>query len=102
MEVGFRKVRAALLRGETTDEACAVAKADASFAGTMRRNLVAMLKDIGLHHALGSHRSVTFEADRKATLAPLHLQKAVRLPEGQARDIGPRLMFFRICLIEIR
>ena len=79
MEVGFRKVRAALLRGETTDEACAVAKADASFAGTMRRNLVAMLKDIGLHHALGSRIAMV---QRYAHPGEQHKIEAVRKMEG--------------------
>ena len=54
MELAFRSARAALVNGETGAEACGQAKAQASFAGTMRRNLVSMLADIELHHWLGT------------------------------------------------
>ena len=43
MEIAFRSARAALVNGETGVEACRQAKAQASFAGPMRRNLISML-----------------------------------------------------------
>jgi hypothetical protein len=48
MEISFRVARRALLRGAAPEEASWKAKLEASFAGTMRRNLIAMLNDLGL------------------------------------------------------
>jgi hypothetical protein len=49
----LRTARAALQRGLPDAEAMSLAKADASFAGPMRANLVAMLDHIGVAGALG-------------------------------------------------
>lgn len=48
MEIGFRQARAALRDGQSASEASRRAKAAASFAGTMRKNLVKMLDQTGL------------------------------------------------------
>lgn len=77
MEIGYRTARAALVKGETGAEACRQAKAEASFAGPMRRNLISMLADIELHHWLGmSDPAMLF--DRYLSL--LHTTSAIRYP----------------------
>lgn len=53
MEIAIRFARASLVSGGTNSEACIGAKAHASFAGTMRVNLIAMLNGIGLREELG-------------------------------------------------
>lgn len=53
MEIAIRSARAAIVSGRTNSEACVEAKANASFAGTMRLNLIKMLNEIRLHEALG-------------------------------------------------
>jgi hypothetical protein len=53
MESAFRQARAALKNGLTASEALQKAKVEASFAGSMRNNLVTMLNEIHLSDALG-------------------------------------------------
>lgn len=53
MEIAIRSARVSLISGGTISEACVEAKAHASFAGTMRVNLLAMLNGIGLREGLG-------------------------------------------------
>ena len=77
MEIAFRVARAALVNGKTGAEACRQAKAQASFAGPMRRNLLSMLADIELHNWLGmSDPALLFDSD----LSPLHTTSAIRYP----------------------
>jgi hypothetical protein len=52
MEIAFRRAKAVLRNGGTMAEAVQTAKAEASFAGAMRSNLVRMLDEIGLQKAL--------------------------------------------------
>jgi hypothetical protein len=55
MEVAFRVSRRELLKGATPEQASWCAKMEASFAGAMRRNLVAMLDQLGLARRLNIH-----------------------------------------------
>jgi hypothetical protein len=77
MEIAFRTARAALVSGETGAEACRQAKAQASFAGPMRRNLISMLAQIGLHQWLGiSDPTLIFDS----YFPLLHTTSAIRYP----------------------
>ncbi len=77
MEIGYREARKALLAGEAKDVVCQRAKAQASFAGPMRRNLVLMLDGIGLPQALGIPLS---DALVGPATALLHTTSAIRYP----------------------
>jgi hypothetical protein len=77
MDIAFRSSRAALLNASTGIEACARAKHDASFAGTMRSNLCSMLDEIGLPTALGISRSIELFG---AHCSLLHSTSAIRYP----------------------
>lgn len=57
MEAALLSCRAALMAGHCDAEALRAAKAHASFAGSMRRNLVALLDDLGVTTALGIRSS---------------------------------------------
>ncbi|WP_052947565.1 uracil-DNA glycosylase family protein [Aneurinibacillus tyrosinisolvens] len=48
MEISFRQVRAALSRGLSFEQACKLAKQQAAFVGSTRKNLCEMLDDLGL------------------------------------------------------
>ncbi len=48
MEISLRTMRRALLDGRDAPEACLMAKREARFAGSMRRDLLAMLERLGL------------------------------------------------------
>ena len=48
MELACRTARSALSEGKTTEEVCRIAKQQASFAGSMRSNLIRMLDIIGV------------------------------------------------------
>ena len=77
MEVAFRVARAALNDTASVTDACNQAKAQASFAGTMRLNLISMFADIGLHDALGiSDARMLFYSCRSL----LHTTSAIRYP----------------------
>jgi hypothetical protein len=53
MEIAFRQAWTVLRNGGSATEAVRKAKAQASFAGAMRNNLVKMLDEIGLQTAMG-------------------------------------------------
>jgi hypothetical protein len=77
MEIGYRVARDQLRAGAPTEVALAEVKKAAAFAGTMRRNLLSMLDEIGLPEALGiASSSCLF--DTRADL--LHSTSAVRYP----------------------
>lgn len=73
----LRSCRAALLRGEPMDAALADAKTFASFAGPMRRNLVAMLDAIGAAELLGIGSCAEFWTTRPALA---HFTSVIRYP----------------------
>jgi len=77
MELAYRTARVALAAGRTLDEACRLAKQQASFAGSMRSNLVRMLDRLGLPGLLriGSSGDLFGQA---ASL--LHTSSAIRYP----------------------
>jgi hypothetical protein len=77
MEIAYRAARQALLSGATAEEAQRSAKAQACFAGAMRRNLIAMLDELGAAPMLGV-KSVAEAFDAKSEL--LHATSAVCYP----------------------
>jgi hypothetical protein len=77
IEAAYQEARLALLEGAHRDDVCRRAKARASFAGPMRRNLIQMLDDIGLHDALGLKTSAELFASGSTQL---HTTSALRYP----------------------
>jgi hypothetical protein len=77
MEIAFRQARIALRKGLSASDALRGAKVEASFAGTMRKNLITMLDEVGLAGALklDSCRAL-FGAARHW----LHATSAIRYP----------------------
>ena len=77
MQIVYRVVRTHLLAGASTDDACRLAKYEASFGGAMRGNLVRMLDDLGVRELLG----VSSTADLFGSASHLlHTTSAVRYP----------------------
>jgi len=77
MEIAIRVVRQALHQGAHCEEACVLAKQAASFAGGMRRNLIAMLDGIGISEGLGIYGCTElFEDSYHLT----HTTSAIRYP----------------------
>jgi hypothetical protein len=77
MEIAYRAARRDLDRGFTDEEICARAKQSASFAGTMRTNLIRMLDDLGLPGLLGiQSASDLFDSARQF----VHTTSAIRYP----------------------
>ncbi len=77
MEIAFRAARTALVSGKTAAEACNQAKAAAAFAGRMRRNLISMLGEIGLHRWLGLSDPASLFSGH---LSLVHTTSAIRYP----------------------
>jgi hypothetical protein len=77
MEIAFRQASAALRNGLTASEALQQAKAEASFAGSMRKNLVRMLDETPLQKALGLESCDSLFGNSKRFL---HTTSAVRYP----------------------
>lgn len=76
-QIAYTEAQKALIDGLSYPEACLRAKGKAAFAGTMRKNLTAMLDDIGVGKALGI--SSTAELFRR--LHPdFHSTSALRYP----------------------
>ena len=77
MELACRTARAALSAGKTMAEACQIAKQRASFAGSMRTNLIRMLDTLGLPSLLQIDSSADLFG-RASHL--LHTGSALRYP----------------------
>jgi len=77
MEIAYRTARDAIRRGLTPAQACKQAKQKASFAGTMRVNLIKMLDGIGIPAALGLESSESLFENASGML---HTTSAVRYP----------------------
>lgn len=77
MEIGFREASAVLRNGGSTAAALRKAKEEASFAGVMRKNLVKMLDEIGLHRAMGLNSCVELFGNCRHLV---HTTSAVRHP----------------------
>jgi hypothetical protein len=77
IEIAYRAAQQALADGNTPQQICQRAKVRASFAGAMRRNLIAMLDDVGLPSVLQvPTSSVLFDTHR----ALIHTTAAIRYP----------------------
>lgn len=77
MQIAFQTARDCLQAGIPLDQIDREAKKQASFAGTMRRNLIVMLDKLDLHKALSVPSSgVLFEEDRDL----LHTTSVIRYP----------------------
>jgi len=77
IEIAYRAAQQGLADGNTPHEICQRAKVSASFAGAMRRNLIAMLDEVGLPAVLQvPTSSVLFDTHR----ALIHTTAAIRYP----------------------
>lgn len=105
MEIAYRVARREMDGGGTAEEICRMAKQSASFAGTMRTNLVRMLDDLDVPSSLGIGSAS--ELFRSAT-ALVHTASAIRYPvfvngrnyTGHVPDLL-RNPFLRDCLESI-
>jgi len=77
MEICYRTARAELVRGADETDACRKAKAQASFAGPMRRNLLSMLADLDIHNLLDISNVSLLFGDGASLL---HATSAIRYP----------------------
>jgi hypothetical protein len=77
MEIAYRTARDAIRSGLTPAQVCKQAKQKASFAGTMRVNLIKMLDSIGIPDALGLESSESLFENASGML---HTTSAVRYP----------------------
>ncbi|MBI3757817.1 MAG: hypothetical protein HY267_07570 [Deltaproteobacteria bacterium] len=77
MEIAYRNVRHDLLDGLSTSEVCQRAKKQASFAGSMRKNLTAMLDGLGVPALLGIPSSESLFSEHRVLL---HTSSAIRYP----------------------
>lgn len=77
MEIAYRCAKKGLQQGMSHIEVCAYAKREASFAGSMRNNLIKMLDGLGLPKFLGITSSALLFTDRWDLLHPT---SAIRYP----------------------
>lgn len=77
MEIGYRFAEQGLRQRMSLSEVCAYAKRQASFAGSMRKNLIEMLDGLELPKALGIVSSALLFSDRRDLL---HTTSAIRYP----------------------
>ena len=80
MELAIRSAREDLLRGVPLDQIDQRAKKLASFAGSMRKNLIEMLDQIALPAAIGVHSSASLFDERRDLL---HTTSVIRYPVFQ-------------------
>lgn len=83
MEIGYRFAKQGLQQGMSPNDVCAYAKRQASFAGSMRKNLIEMLDRLELPKVLGIASSALLFSDHRDLL---HTTSAIRYPvfvEGQ-------------------
>jgi hypothetical protein len=95
MEVSFRQARADLLAGRPLPEVAERAKYAASFAGSMRANLVAMLDGIGVPAALGIGSAAALFGAQRSLLHPTSVVRYPVLVGGAAANYtghAPRLL----------
>ena len=76
-KIAYKSAQQALKNGYSYSDACKRAKGEAAFAGTMRRNLVLMLDEIGVAHFLGIDSTVNFFGGPHPNL---HTTSALRYP----------------------
>ena len=75
--VSYQKYREAIKPGKSHSEDARLAKGTASFAGSMRTNLISMLDGIGLHETLGMRSSEQLFGSHAHLL---HATSALRYP----------------------
>ncbi|MBB6733199.1 hypothetical protein [Cohnella zeiphila] len=83
MRISIREARLALLEGSTDEEACRRAKEEASFAGSMRSDLTAMLDELGLPGLLGIRSSRELFGEHRPLL---HSTSVLRYPAFRKRQ----------------
>ncbi len=77
MQIAFQAVRRHLIAGKSQEDACRLVKYEASFAGSMRTNLIRMLEELEMHEILG----LSSPGDLFGTASHLlHTTSAVRFP----------------------
>ena len=77
MEIAYRSASRDLREGLASEEVCRRAKRRASFAGSMRKNLVSMLNDLRLPACLGIESTESLFAEHNHLL---HTTSAIRYP----------------------
>lgn len=77
MEIAIRQARADFINGLPDEEVYRRAKLRASFAGTMRRNLIAMLDELGLPEAISIRTCGELFEERSGLL---HTTSVIRYP----------------------
>ena len=77
MEIAYRVARREMEGGLSGEEICKRAKQNASFAGTMRTNLIRMLDDLGTASSLGMESTSELFGPAAALL---HTASAIRYP----------------------
>jgi hypothetical protein len=77
MEIAYRSASQDLREGLASGEVCRRAKRRASFAGSMRKNLISMLDDLGLPSCLGIESTESLFAEHNSLL---HTTSTVRYP----------------------
>jgi hypothetical protein len=76
-EISFRRTRNFLLQGQSPPESCRLSDQEASFAGQMRRSLIAMLGELRLQEYLGIPPADLFAPENYGLL---HTTSAIRYP----------------------
>jgi hypothetical protein len=90
--IALSTAQRALKRNDATTDALRDAKHAASFAGTMRRNLAAMLDHVGLHQWLGLESCTELFLDRQDLI---HFTSALKNPvlaKGENYSGGPTMV----------
>ena len=77
MEIGYRSAKKGLQQGMLPSEVCAYAKRQASFAGSMRKNLIDMLNGLDFPKTLGIKSSELLFSENSNLL---HTTSAIRYP----------------------
>ncbi len=77
MEIVYRSARRHLLDGASPEDACRLAKYEASFGGPMRGNLLQMLDELGVRELLGIRSAAELFGSASHLL---HATSAVRYP----------------------
>ncbi|MGN7359066.1 hypothetical protein ACTHPF_17360 [Paenibacillus sp. SAF-054] len=83
MKLAYQAARAGFAEGLTDDEICRLAKRKAGFAGPMRRNLIAMLDQLGLAECLNLHSSAALFEEQGGLLHTTSLLKYPVFVQGR-------------------
>lgn len=83
MAIACRTARDGLLAGDTIEEIMQRIESTASFAGSMRRNLIKMLNELGLAEALSLQSSADLFAERAELLQSLSVVRDAVIVDGE-------------------